>query len=1026
MANVSPLPGFGNVVSLPLRPTATAIPRGSSAMSPVLIRTLAFITFLTLSALTGCGGGGGGDSSTVTGITADAGKGKAVVPGSVITLDASGSQSKNGPLAYTWRQISGPSVSLSATDQAVVTFTAPSLTGSGDVTLVFEVLAKSGQESDTDQITYVISLSGENHAPVADAGPDQLVDGGDSVTLDGSGSYDPDGAALEYTWTQTGGYPVALSDNAAEGPGFTAPVLPIGETLTFELRTSDGLLSALDTMTVTLNASATGPYSLNANAGPDQTATEGDMVTLSAAGSGVPNDPSVSYQWTYLSGVPGGPDPVLSGEQTDTLSFTAPGVYTHDLDRALTFDLTVTAGNNSSSDEVVVNVWPVDNTPPVIFDRIPGVNDLGVNFDSTVYVRFSDFGGMDPSTITASSFYLTDDLGAVVPATISVINNREFELIPNDLLKAFTYYTMHVTAGVTDRSGNAFAGETWQFRTLADNAPTVSVGPSPLIVNVGDTVTLDGSGTTDPEQDPATLTYAWTGPAGITINNADQPIASFTAPTSVMGDEFTLTVTDRSANVSSGKVVVMVLEDKDNAVFVSSVNGDDVNTGAWDAPVQTLARGLELAGQGLTAKDLYLRGAFSASASISLPDGVSLYGGFVNDTRGWLRTIYTAQITVAATTGLIAQDITLPTEISQITLVSQSAAPSLTGPGGSSIALLVKGGTPGALTIRDNALFAGRGGYGGSITTAPAQAASGKNGTSGGDATALDSTPNGGTGGAAGCGLSRGGNGGSGGYGGSASGSNGAGGKWSDGKVWTSGGNGGAARANGKDGSSSHGSGGPGGYGGSGYTLDTNGYPVPSRGGTGTKGNDGIGGGGGGGGGGATLTTGGGGGGGGGGGCGGTGGAGGYGGGGSCGIFLAGASPVISGNQITTKDGGDGGDGAPGGKGGNGGYGAGGGTVGGILNSGAGGTGGSGGAGAGGGGGGGGTGGSSIGIYRGIYNATISSPTIINNTYTQGSGGLGGAGGAAGQGGSFGYAFPSVQAGGPGIPGYDGSHLDYH
>ena len=99
-----------------------------------------------------------------------------------------------------------------------------------------------------------------NNVPIADAGPDQASMGGAAITLDGSGSSDPDNAPmpLTYSWSQTAGPNVALSGGTSATPSFTAPATTADTVLTFQLTVSDGEDTATDTVDITLKPGGEG------------------------------------------------------------------------------------------------------------------------------------------------------------------------------------------------------------------------------------------------------------------------------------------------------------------------------------------------------------------------------------------------------------------------------------------------------------------------------------------------------------------------------------------------------------------------------------------------------------------------------------------------------------------------------------------------------------------------------------------------------------------------------------------------
>jgi len=93
---------------------------------------------------------------------------------------------------------------------------------------------------------------GGNKAPEADAGEGQSVAASAAVTLDGSGSSDPNGDALTYRWEQLSGVAVTLDSATAARPRFTAPAA--AATLVFRLTVSDGALTDTDDVTVVVSS----------------------------------------------------------------------------------------------------------------------------------------------------------------------------------------------------------------------------------------------------------------------------------------------------------------------------------------------------------------------------------------------------------------------------------------------------------------------------------------------------------------------------------------------------------------------------------------------------------------------------------------------------------------------------------------------------------------------------------------------------------------------------------------------------
>jgi hypothetical protein len=305
--------------------------------------------------------------------TADAGPDQTVPEKTIVTLDGSNSSDPDdGIESYLWKQVAGPSVSLSNPQAVQPTFTTPSVAGNKSKSLKFELTVTDfGGLKDTD--TIVVNVTGGNDPPTADAGPDQNVDEETTVTLDGSNSFDPDDGIASYQWKQIAGPSVSLSNPQAVQPTFLAPnVGTDGVSFIFELTVTDfSSLQSTDTTIVNviwLNDPPT------ANAGVDQTVIEKSTVTLDGSNSSDPDDGIVSYQWKQVAGQ----SVTLSDPTDDQATFKAPS-FDNNGDKPLIFELTVTdEGGLQSSDStnVTVSNFEKDN---------PGASGGGCFIDTVAY-----------------------------------------------------------------------------------------------------------------------------------------------------------------------------------------------------------------------------------------------------------------------------------------------------------------------------------------------------------------------------------------------------------------------------------------------------------------------------------------------------------------------------------------------------------------------------------------------------------------------------------------------------------------
>ncbi len=311
-----------------------------------------------------------GDSpvATCAGPSAEAGPNQTGSPGSLVTLDGSGSAVCDGTTpVYVWTVESVPTDSavdagdLSVADPAHPTFTPDAV---GAYVFSLTVSDSVGATSQADLV--VVNVSSSSGKPIANCGGNLSAELNRRVDLDGSASSDPEGAALQYSWTLS-----AKPDCSALTPAdifnstsaVAAFVPDCAAVFVVALAVSDGeVWSDPAYCSVTVGSGNQAPVADAGTSTALSPCTE-HHYELDGYGSYDPEGAPLTYEWSLIS--------APTGSTSSNASFndrTLPNAaFAWDIPGEYTFDLQVNDGTQDSPPDVVVLTFHdvADNAIPI-------------------------------------------------------------------------------------------------------------------------------------------------------------------------------------------------------------------------------------------------------------------------------------------------------------------------------------------------------------------------------------------------------------------------------------------------------------------------------------------------------------------------------------------------------------------------------------------------------------------------------------------------------------------------------------
>jgi uncharacterized protein (TIGR03382 family) len=524
--------------------------------------------------------------------------------GATVTLSGAASSDPEGDsLTFQWRQVSGPSVTLSDAGTASPSFTTPAVTE--DTALSFELTVSDGALSASDVVQ--VTVLDVNAPPVVDVGPASRS--GDerarhSLTAT---AVDPEGDTLTYAWTAStsGGQTLELEGADTATVSFLAPEVRSDTAFDLEVTVRDGRNTVTGSVRFTVQNVNRAPV---ASAGDDFTADERQPAMLLGGGSDPDEGTSLTYAWTQL---PGGPEVTLLGADTLTPSFIAPEVTA---ETELSFQLTVSDGVDSASDTVSVRVRNVNRVPSV---------DAGADFAADERTRVSlSATAADPDG-TSTFVYAWRQLSGPAAQLIGADTATPAFIAPE--VTRDMVLTFEVSASDGQDAGTDTVSVTVR---QVNRRPTASAGAPFQFFDERSEVALSAAGSSDPDED--TLTYAWrqlptSGAPELSLVGADTATVSFTAPELARDTGFILELTVSDGPLSSTAQVFVILRHVNRAPTAGA--GDDVTVNEGQLVALSGAGGdadledsLTFAWRQIGGPGVALTGGASASASFTAPE----------------------------------------------------------------------------------------------------------------------------------------------------------------------------------------------------------------------------------------------------------------------------------------------------------------------------------------------------------------------------------------------------------------------